>query len=239
MDTDLHGALYTPVHSATDMAYARIKSWILAGSIPVGARLREERVAERLTTSRTPVREAMLRLYGERFLQRNPDGGFRVAHLTLSSVRDFYELRRALELFAVRRTATEPVADRMPALHELQAEWDGLVTDAPAADPEFVLVDEDFHYRLALASGNRTLADQLRTIGEHIRPVRTYDFVIPGRVASTVAQHRAILQATLAQEARTADLLDAHILESQRVVEAALAQAMERMLESGEGGLTW
>jgi DNA-binding GntR family transcriptional regulator len=231
--------LYTRTEPVGDIAYREIKSWILRGAIPVGVRLREERIAERLAVSRTPVREAMLRLYGERFLERNADGGYRIAHLTLSSITELYGMRMALETHAVRQIAAEPDPDAMRALRVLEAEWEELVPDAPETDPDFVLVDEDFHRRLAAAGGNRMLADELRRIAERIRPVRSHDFVVPGRIDATVAQHLAILEAVLSGGIPAPQLLEQHILESQAVVEAALGRAMERMLTAGEDALAW
>jgi DNA-binding GntR family transcriptional regulator len=131
----------------------------------------------------------------------------------------------------------DPVATH--ALRVLETEWEALVPDAPDTDPDFVLVDEDFHRRLAVAGGNRMLADELRSVGERIRPVRSHDFVVPGRIEATVTQHLAILQAVLAGSESATRLLEQHILESQAVVEAALGRAMERMLTAGEEALAW
>ena len=83
------------------MAYRALKSWILSGQIPLGMRFAEERIADRLSVSRTPVREALLRLHAEGFLERHRDGGFRIDHPTGRTVRELYDVRRALELFAV------------------------------------------------------------------------------------------------------------------------------------------
>jgi DNA-binding GntR family transcriptional regulator len=239
MNTAADGPLYTRSASTGEVAYSEIKSWILRGAVPVGARLREERIAERLAVSRTPVREALLRLYGERFLERNGDGGYRIAHLTLRSIRELYGMRMALETYALRETVALADPEAMPALRVLSAEWEALVPEAPDTDPDFVLVDEDFHRRLAVAGGNRMLAGELRSIGERIRPVRSHDFVVPGRIGTTVAQHLAILEAVLSSSASAASLLEQHILESQAVVEAALGRAMERMLTAGEEALAW
>src|SRR5260221_7195492 len=235
MNTAVHGPLYTRSASAGDIAYHEIKSWILKGAVPVGVRLREERIAERLAVSRTPVREALLRLYGERFLERNGDGGYRIAHLTLRSIRELYGMRMALETYAIRQTVALADPEAVPALRVVKAEWEALVPDAPDTDPDFVLVDEDFHPRPAIACSSRMLADELRSIGERIRPVRSHDFVVPGRIETTVTQHLAILEAVLSGSTAAADLLEQHILESLAVVEAALGPAMERMLTAGEG----
>lgn len=239
MNTVVDGRLYTRSASAGDIAYREIKSWILRGAVPVRVRLREERIAERLAVSRTPVREALLRLYGERFLERNADGGYRIAHLTPRSIREFYGLRMALETYAVRQTLAFAGQDAILALRVLRAEWEALVPDAPVTDPDFVLVDEDFHRRLAAACGNQTLAGELQSVGERIRPVRSHDFVVPGRIGTTVTQHLAILDAVLSGSESSDRLVEQHILESQAVVEEAFGRAMERMLNPDEEGLAW
>ena len=110
-------------------------------------------------------------------------------------------------------------------------------SDAPTTDPEFVVLDEEFHARLTEASGNPEMADEVRRVNQRIRPVRSHDFVTPGRIAKTIEQHVDILDALLAPDPdRAAELLDHHIRESQAVVEAAASQAMERMLRAGEEG---
>jgi DNA-binding GntR family transcriptional regulator len=235
--------IYTGLHSSSDVAYREIKSLILMGEVPLGVQLGERRIAERLSVSRTPVREALLRLYAERFLERHPEGGYRVNHPTGRSTREFYDLRKALELFAIRSTVERLSAGELPAafgaLAELHSEWAALEPDAPELDPDFVLVDEDFHRRLAEANGNAELVEDLRRICERIRPVRTHDFVLPGRIQATIAQHLEILDAVLGADAAAETLLDRHISESQQLVEAAVGSVLERMLNGNEGGVGW
>ncbi|MDQ1700956.1 MAG: hypothetical protein QOF57_208 [Frankiaceae bacterium] len=238
MDTDTYAAAHAPTPSVSDVAYAAIKAQVLLGAVPVGSRLREERIADGLAVSRTPVREALLRLFAERFLERHPDGGFRVAYPTSRYLRELYEVRRALEVFAVRRTLAEPTAASAAILGELHDEWSALAADAPELDPEFVLVDEDFHRRLAEAADNEMLVDDLRRVCERIRPVRTHDFISPGRIKATIAEHLGIVTAVLSGATAAADLLDQHIVRSQSVVEPALGRVIERMLSRDEA-LAW
>ncbi|MCU1490451.1 MAG: transcriptional regulator, GntR family [Acidimicrobiaceae bacterium] len=239
MSTPSPTGSYTGSYTAGALAYHELKNLILLGDVPIGLRLREERIAERLGVSRTPVREALLRLHAERFLDRHPEGGFRVLNPSVQTMRDLYEIRRALELFALRRTAGSRGHDR-DALEQLRDEWRGIDTDSAALDPEFVLLDEDFHGRLAESAGNQQLADELRQLSERIRPVRTHDFITPGRIASTIEQHLAILDAVIARRnAKAAQLLDAHIQQSQGVVEVAVARMLERMLSIGERDVSW
>jgi DNA-binding GntR family transcriptional regulator len=222
--------------SSSDAAYRDIKSWILTGAITLGTRLGEERIAERLSVSRTPVREALLRLFAERFLERHPEGGFRVNHPTVRSMRELYGVRRALELYAIRETVENAGPAERRELEALHAEWSAMAPEAPETDPDFVLLDEDFHCRLAEASGNAELVNELRRVGERIRPVRTHDFVTPGRIDATIAQHLRVLDAVLARSVDAPNELESHILESQRVVETAVGVVLERMLSASEEG---
>lgn len=234
LSAEMREPLHPAVRSSSDAAYRELKSWILTGAIGLGTRLGEERIAERLSVSRTPVREALLRLFAERFLERHPEGGFRINHPTARSMRDLYGVRRALELYAIRHTVENAGVVERRRLEELRAEWRALAPEAPENDPDFVLLDEDFHCRLAEASGNAELVKDLRRIGERIRPVRTHDFVTPGRIDATIAQHLWILDAVLDSSDDAPERLERHILESQRIVEAAVGVVLERMLSANE-----
>lgn len=208
------------------------------GDVPIGVRLREERLAERLQMSRTPVREALLRLHAEHFLDRHPEGGYRAINPSAQAMRELYEVRRALELFALRRGDGQ---DRdWEALAELQEEWKALEAGELSLDAEFVHLDEDFHRRLAESAGNAHLAEELRRLNERLRPVRSHDFVTLGRIAATVDQHLAVLAAVMSHQTEQAEaLLGAHITESQAVVERAVAEMLERMLSVGERDSGW
>jgi DNA-binding GntR family transcriptional regulator len=239
VNTSPHTNLYAEAHTTASLAYQQLKRLLLLGEVPIGIRLREERLAERLGMSRTPIREALLRLHAERFLDRHPEGGYRAMNPSVQTMRQLYEVRRALELFAVRRTDPTAARDRF-SLEVLHDEWASLDEDSLEPDAEFVHLDEDFHYRLAESSGNGQLAEELRRINERIRPVRSHDFITPGRIATTVREHLTIVRALLDDQVEEADrLLDQHIDESLNVVERAVGQVLERMLSVGERDNAW
>jgi DNA-binding GntR family transcriptional regulator len=224
--------------TASDTAYHELKSWILHGEVPLGVRLGEGRLAARLSMSRTPVREALLRLHAERFVERHPDGGFRIRHPRAQAMLELYDVRKALELFALQRTVADHTACE-ERLRFLRGDWAAMEPDAPEADPDFVLLDEEFHTELVAMTGNSELQASLRWVTERIRPIRTHDFLMAGRIATTIEQHTTILDATLAGDPVAVQLLDAHICESQRYVEAAVSRAVDRMLSTTEEDLEW
>ena len=226
--------------TSTEAAYREIKRWILIGEVPYGMRLSEGRVAARMEMSRTPVREALLRLFAERFIERHPDGGYRISHVRARSMYELYDVRKALELFALREGIVRAAEGAARAgLEELRADWVQLRTDAPEHDPGFVVLDEEFHHRLAAASGNAELVEALDRVNERIRPIRTHDFLDPDRIVVTIEQHVAILDAVLGDRADAAALLEHHICESQAYVEGAVGRVLERMLTINEEGLNW
>ena len=85
-----------------DEVYAELRRRIMMGEFGVHSRLVEERLAARLGVSRTPVREALVRLASEGLVIRH-DGGYYVALPDLSQLRDLYELRITLELRGLTR----------------------------------------------------------------------------------------------------------------------------------------
>jgi len=237
----MDAGLYTarPEGLRREHAYDRLKTALLVGDYPLNRRLAEERLAAQLGVSRTPVREALLRLAAEGLVERSPEGGWYPTAPDVAAVHDLYEVRLVLELQGLRRpvqvgrsTAHDPAA-----LEPLRDEWRALSAAAPEPDPGFVTLDEDFHVRLAASSGNPTLADLLRLVNERIRIVRMHDFLTEERVRRTIVQHIEIVEAVLAGDLTLAVArFGVHLGESMAVVEDRATRALARMA-SGRGGM--
>jgi DNA-binding GntR family transcriptional regulator len=237
-------AIESAAPSRAEAAHRVLKRRLLLGEFPFGHRLGEERLAALLGVSRTPIREALARLHAAGHVQRHPEGGFEPAFPDMGRIGELYEVRKALELTAVQRVigtdaTPAPTAHDRSALLELRRDWAALVDDpGQRADPEFVLVDEDFHMRLALASGNTALAEMLATVNERIRIVRVHDFLTEERIRATVEEHLGILDELLeGSVAQTVARLELHIDESARVASERALNAMIRML-AGRTGAT-
>src|SRR4051812_25386515 len=76
-----------------EQVYRELRTRILAGEFPTRLRLAEERLAALLGVSRTPIREALVRLHADGLVRHEPDGGYHVAEPDLLHLRDLYELR--------------------------------------------------------------------------------------------------------------------------------------------------
>lgn len=220
--------------SLRERAYTELRRLVMVGEIPTGQRLVEEQIAERLQVSRTPVREAFVRLHSDRLLKRFSDGGYYVAEIDLFDLRDLYELRLTLELRGITRAAEEGVEHDREALVELREEWLAIAADPPEPDGSFIELDESFHLALLRSSGNLALAEMLETVNIRIRPVRTFDFLTEDRIGTSIGEHVGILDALLGRDLLlAADLLRDHIGASLDIVEERAAHAIrQRALRS-------
>jgi DNA-binding GntR family transcriptional regulator len=220
-------------HGRAAATYGELKRRLLAGEFPLGYRMAEERLAEELGVSRTPVREALSRLSAEGLVERQLQGGYGPAAPDLHHTRDLYEVRFALELEALARPPRYGSTHAPAAVEELRADWLDLASSSPdeLVGPDFVLVDEDFHVRLAAAAGNDALCDVLVRVNERIRPVRMHDFLTSERIERTIEQHVAILEAVAGRDLGIAGAqLLAHFTESLSVAEERAATALARMI---------
>ena len=217
-----------------ELAYQTLRQRLLQGDFAPGTRLGEERLASEIGVSRTPIREALSRLHSEGLVERLPDGGFGPTLVNLHLIRELYEIRFALEQFALRRTDGSGPAHDEDLVRALHADWTDM--EAPSADDEvdgdFVLLDEDFHERLAAAAGNESLVEQLHKVNERIRIVRMQDFLTAQRVELTIGQHLGVLDALLDGDVDLAEArLIGHFAESLDVVEERAAITIARMLD--------
>lgn len=215
--------------SLREQAYVQIRKMVMLGEFPSGQRLAEEQIAEQLEVSRTPVREAFVRLHSDRLLKRFSDGGYYVADIDLFDLRDLYELRLTLELRGITRAVEPGISHDRQALTDLLDVWQAIKADPPEPDGSFIELDESFHLSLLRASGNLALVEMLETLNVRIRPVRTYDFLDADRITTSIAEHLGIVTALLDGEILlAADLLREHIGASLEVVEERAASAIRQ-----------
>ncbi len=169
-----------------------------------GDRFSEGEIATWLEVSRTPVREALLRLEREGWLSVHYRSGWSVRELDFTQFDELYDLRIVLETASVRVLCEQ--ADQ-PALDGLKAAW--LIPDAERlADGAAVCaLDEAFHAHLVDAAGNREISRCHREVTERIRILRRLDFTESHRVAATYREHGQILQAILRRRADQATML--------------------------------
>jgi DNA-binding GntR family transcriptional regulator len=202
----------------------------MVGEFALNSRLVEERLAAMLGVSRTPVREALVRLLADGQVTRI-DGGYFVATPDFSDLRDLYDLRITLELRGLTRgLEIDSVTHDAALLEPLRDQWRAMWDDRPDPSPDFVLMDEDFHVTLLRSAGNGVLSTTLESVNARIRPVRMYDFLSEQRIELTISQHLGVLEHVLTNRLSEAlGALSAHVGESMEEVERRAARAITQM----------
>ena len=181
-----------------------ILAMIFDGRLPVAERINERDLGAQLEVSRTPIREALLGLEGEGFVESRPARGFAPVPLSARDVNEVYPLVAALEILAVRSTPPERLRAHLPELHRL-ADQMAAAPDARRAQA----LDDRWHARLVKECGNERL---LRTLSSLKRVVRRYELAWMAdnaHVETSTEQHHAIVEALGGDDVdRAAELLD-------------------------------
>ena len=175
-----------------DVAYEQLRRWILTGRLKPGERLDQAWLASHMRVSRTPLRQAMLRLAAERLIDAEPHRSAVVAPLSLIEIEDLYQSRRALEAMLA-----EAGAARMTdaTVRQMQAVLDEQEQAVRAGDPDrFTELDREFHFALYRAAGYARAYDLIQGLRDSSeRYVRFYAVYRDG-AADSLGEHRRILQ---------------------------------------------
>src|SRR5512145_1588809 len=110
-----------PAENLSGRVYAQIKNLILRNEVMPGQKMHHQELSERLGVSRTPVREALPRLVQEGYVSFLPNRGFTCKEIRLQEADELYDLREALEAFAVEQAIRHMDPD---ALHGLAGKLD-------------------------------------------------------------------------------------------------------------------
>src|SRR5215472_18954363 len=182
------------VENLSARVYSQIKNLILSNEVLPGQKLHHQELSERLGVSRTPVREALTRLVQEGYVSLLPSRGFTCKEIRLQEADELYQLREALEAFAVEK-AIENLTDR--AFTELSAKINLYGKDVQKRFTRDRLVyDQDVHLEIARLSGNETLVKTLAQVFERIILKRRTDGLYdPTRGVTAHQEHLKLLQA--------------------------------------------
>lgn len=212
-----------PRGSLAEDAYTRIKEDLADFAMVPGDRFTENEMCQRLSMSRTPVRQALMRLQQEGLVEVLFRNGWRVLPFDFDRFDQLYDMRILIETEAVQRICEGRIRgplDRCNAIVDtLARRWQVArarrVTDAQAV----CLMDEQFHISLVEAAGNTEMLRVHQDITNRIRIIRRLDFTQRPRIHATYDEHAGILEAMIAARTeQTAARLRTHIECSQMEV---------------------
>lgn len=172
-------------HIVTD----QIRELIITGGLELGEQLSENTLAEQLNVSRTPVREAFLRLGTERLVEVRPQRGTFVFDCDAAGIRALCELREVLETGALRLAFRRRGAALIEELGRINAAGEiASVRSAAAYQPH----DHAFHHALIGASDNPELVEAYARVAGRVRALRYRYTRTVEEVGKSQAAHQAL-----------------------------------------------
>ncbi len=202
------------VRQASEQAARVLREGILSGEIPAGSRLGEAELAERLSVSRTPIREALSRLAAEGLVELQPNRGARVATWTVDELREIFDLRLRLEPVAVRQAvAAGIIDDQLDELDELAAAMSRHGRPGRAQDLGLLVdLNRRFHGTFITLAGNPALASALRAVTHAAVVHQNFHDYSRDALARSLAHHHEMVAAARARDAAWAEaIMRAHL----------------------------
>ncbi len=205
---------------ASDQAYDVLLEMILDLRIPPGAVLHEQQLATEIGFGRMPVREAIARLAGDRFITVMPRRGTVVTSLGLEDVLDMFEAREAIECGVAYIAAGRQSDEDLATLRRLVTAAEKARKGADAET--FLRDDHEIHTFLVHMIRNSLLQDAADRLLQHnLRFWRSYWSTRPAR-HSAMLSHQPLLTALEARDPLAAEqAMREHIAASRRLLQSA------------------
>lgn len=209
--------------------YRILRDRILRQELHAGEKLSDLRLSNELGVSRTPIREALLQLVQDGIVEAAPNRGFFVATISPKDVAEIFDIRTALETFALRTMAQEDHrAEYEHALAELEhaerlIRFASTEQEREDAAEAFLKTDRGFHSWIVDQAGNSRLVTIVKSLWTQIAIYQQFGAELPGWMEIALEQHRAIIQHLLEGNVLAAEqALASHILDMKARVLADL-----------------
>jgi DNA-binding GntR family transcriptional regulator len=209
-------------NSLHDEVADQLRERIFSGEFPPGTFLDEVRLAEQMTISRTPLREALKVLTAEGLLRHEPRRGCFVAEVTQQDLDEIFPVIALLEgrcAFEAAQNATDADLQALEVLHAR------LVKHAKARRiNEYYEANFAIHEAIITLADNRWLAQVIADLRKIVKLARLQQLHAPGRLDQSLSEHLAVFAALKARDAEGAEAAMKTHLTRQRVALRELAR---------------
>ena len=191
-----------PLDSSTmvDGAYQSMRRRILDNIWAPGYQALEQEIALQLGMSRTPVREALIRLANEGLVEVIPRRGMRVLPVSANDMKEIYEILTALESMAAEMLAARKPTDA--ELKPLVAANNAMAKALAKNDLDaWAAADESFHEQLVSLAGNKMLADTVFSYWDRAHRARMFSLRLRPKPVNSTQEHMAMVDRIRAGDA--------------------------------------
>ena len=193
-----------------DSITERLEEQIFDGTFSDGDRLDEVRLAEQFSVSRTPLREALQRLNQSGLVELIPRRGAFVRQPGPIELVEMFEVMAELEVVCGRLAAKRISNKALSELHDANQKCQAAV-DSQQPDVYYV-ENAIFHRIIYRESGNSFLENEVSILHRRLQPFRRQQLRLRGRMAQSMSEHRAIVEALEKGDAEaTANALRSHV----------------------------
>jgi DNA-binding GntR family transcriptional regulator len=201
---------------SSEAVYATLREAILAKALRPGPQFAEEDLARMFSVSRTPVREAILRLESEHLMERRGRRRVSVSEISPVEVLEIYDVRVVLDGLAAELAARNATPPEIAQLHWISERMKS--AEGSAAFDTVSALSLEWHEWLARASHNSFLLNQIRVVHDRVRRFERTTFEFPGRGTEAITEHEQILAAVEAGDAeRAIERAKVHMLNAKKV----------------------
>lgn len=197
--------------------YQSLRADIISHRLRPGQAIREDELAERFGISRTPVREMLRRLEHEDLVKVIPNRGVFVSELTAEDIVEVLEIRMALETAAARAAAAKLTEEQKKELKEIKIQLDSAVKLQDSVIS--FEADTRLHGLILQAAGNKRAHRIINNLMGQIHRIRFISGHKPGRINTTVNEHKEIVQALLDMNPEKAEeAMRKHLLSTREIL---------------------
>lgn len=176
----------------THISYERIKDLLVSGKMEKNVIYPASQFAEMLGVSRTPVREALLQLESEGYLDFITGRGFCLRNFTVQEIKEFFEFRKMVEP-AITKNIVEKISSKeLAKLNSIVEKMDSMV--GKDAD-RLIQYDSQFHMMLLEKFGNRYLLSVMENVRGLLAILGLRSIGISGRDRAVIDEHKDITEA--------------------------------------------
>ncbi|WP_245239694.1 GntR family transcriptional regulator [Methylobacterium variabile] len=214
-----------PETSLTEQAATALRRLILLNLLAPGETLNEPDLSVRLGVSRTPVREALKLLAGEGLVTLRRNRAAMVARLDPADLVPLFELEVALESFCAGLAANRMTGAELARLDQLQSAMEAARDDRES----YTRLNRQAHRLIVTAARSPAIAEAHGRAFPRLARARNFALAVDGRVAESLAEHRAILEALRGRDAEGARaLMRVHVARTQALMVAQLGEGAPR-----------
>lgn len=210
--TYLGGGRMIDTRSLVDRVYEYLLTQIITGEIKYGDSINTKRIAAQLRISTMPVREAQKRLEFERIVSIKPRSSCKLLKPSRKLIREVYELREVIELYAASscKAGADPSRyHRLESIVEDMRKLDG-EKDIAAKEKHAIALDREFHAELCGLAGNDFMSSFHRQLGLHVNMTLIHEKTYHKLESQWAESHAEIIRALEEDPSRVTEVLKRH-----------------------------